>query len=51
MIRCIAVYPADNPASKTMQWEQYIKQAKANGFQEVFSSIHLPEFTLEKQIN
>lgn len=50
MIRCIAVYPAENPESKTKQWEQYLTLAEKYGFQEVFSSIHIPELPLPAQI-
>jgi hypothetical protein len=45
----LAVYPAKTDQSQT--WDQLLESAKAHGFHEVFSSIHLPEYTLAQQVD
>lgn len=49
--RSIAVYPVAHLTDEiTVQWATYIYRARLHGFNEVFSTMHLPELTLKQQI-
>ncbi len=51
MIRCVAVYPQLITEESKNKLKNYIQLAKKYHFEEVFTSIHLPEFTLEEQLD
>jgi len=44
----LAVNP--NAIDRSSTWDSLLENAKTAGFSEVFTSIHLPEFTIEEQI-
>lgn len=50
MNKCISIFPETNIDEFKIKWQQYIELANKYGFTEVFSTIHLPELSLEKQI-
>lgn len=52
MIKTIAIYPAEKMnQSLADKWDKYISLAKEYGFNEVFSTMHLPELDLTTQID
>ncbi len=51
----IAIYPDGAPAKASgyegaRRWERYMEEAAGAGFDEVFLSLHLPEFTVSEQL-
>lgn len=48
MHQCISVYPNSN--SSMNQLNEYLELAKRYGIEEVFTSIHLPEYSMEDQL-
>lgn len=51
MYYSIAVYPHKGAQDERAQWQAYMDRAVRQGFQEVFLSLHLPEFSLEEQLS
>ena len=51
MLRCVSVYPEKTGLGMKKKIEDYLTLAKQYHVDEVFSSIHLPEFTLKEQID
>lgn len=51
MYYSIAVYPHKESEASSEKWKEYIEQAAGRGFNEVFLSLHLPEFTLTEQLD
>lgn len=51
MYYSVAVYPQKDQADSRSEWKSYMKMAAEKGFNEVFMSLHLPEYTLEEQIS
>ena len=49
MYKAIAIYPSKEEKYLN-KCEEYIKLASANGFNEVFSSMHIPEIDLSSQV-
>ena len=47
---CIAVYPDNTAQISHQKLMDYLKLAKQYGIQEVFTSIHLPEHDMDKQV-
>lgn len=47
----IAIYPGSDFKQQLSRWETYIKTSRNYGFTEIFSSMHLPEFSVEQQID
>lgn len=50
MHQCISVYPTFINQTTVHQLKEYLILAKKYGINEVFTSIHLPEFTMEMQL-
>ena len=50
MNKCISIFPETNIDDFKLKWQQYIELASKYNFTEVFTTIHLPELPLEKQI-
>lgn len=50
MIKCIAIYPHEIDSKYKENVEQYITRAKNNDFNEVFTTVHLPEYSLDLQL-
>ena len=50
MIRCIAIYPQHVDENYISKVNNYIKLAKTYHFDEIFTTLHLPEYSLEEQI-
>lgn len=50
MYYSIAVYPQTKDSEESRRWQTYMEQAYRQGFNEVFLSLHLPEFTLKEQL-
>ena len=49
--RCIAIYPEKEINEQSVaRWKDYIALACRYGFNEVFSTMHLPELTLKQQV-
>ncbi len=46
----VAIYPSALWKKQTGEWADYLKLARGYGFEEVFSSIHLPELDLKDQV-
>ena len=51
MHQCISIYPNKTQENTSSQIHEYIALAKLYGFNEVFTSIHLPEWSIEDQLN
>ena len=52
MIKCISIYPTDEITESLIeQWSDYINTARKYGFNEVFTSLHLPEVAFENQLS
>lgn len=50
MIKCIAIYPQHVDEDYITKVSNYIKLAKTYHFEEIFTTLHLPEYSLEEQI-
>lgn len=50
MIKCVAVYPHEISSEYKTKVVNTIKLASKYGFNEVFTTIHLPEYSLENQL-
>ncbi|NCB33172.1 MAG: DUF871 family protein [Erysipelotrichia bacterium] len=50
MNRCIALYPEKKPDKFLEKWDSYLSLAERYSFEEVFTTIHLPELSLEQQL-
>ena len=51
MLKSIAIYPCLDYKDRIQQWKDYLELAQRHGFNEVFTSVHLPEMTLVDQLN
>ena len=51
MHQCISIYPNKTQENTSSQIHEYIALAKLYGFNEVFTSINLPEWSIEDQLN
>ncbi len=50
MYYSIAVYPHKGASKENSDWRAYMERAVRQGFNEVFLSLHLPEYTLKEQL-
>lgn len=48
--KCIALYPNNKETNYKQKCEQYVELAVKKGFNEIFTSIHLPEISVEEQL-
>ncbi len=51
MRQCISIYPNKTEKNTSQQIHEYIALAKQYGINEVFTSIHLPEWSMDDQLN
>lgn len=51
MHQCISVYPCSITEQTIAQLNQYLQLAQQYGVHEVFTSIHLPEYSMEDQLS
>lgn len=51
MYKSIAIFPQDNTKEYIQKCEDYISLAKQYGFNEIFTTLHLPEISFEKQLD
>lgn len=50
MIKCVAIYPDHITEEYKEKVKTAVKRAKDHHFDEIFTSIHLPEYSLEEQL-
>lgn len=50
MIKCVAIYPDHMTAAYIEKVKESVRRASKHHFDEIFTTIHLPEYTLEEQM-